>query len=38
MTIAKYTITEPLLDLSMDLGEGCVWVGASTPVSGRAVS
>ncbi|BEJ12736.1 hypothetical protein CspHIS471_0211960 [Cutaneotrichosporon sp. HIS471] len=25
MTIAKYTITEPLLDLNMDLGEGCVW-------------
>jgi hypothetical protein len=26
MTIAKYTVSEPLLDLNMDLGEGCVWV------------
>lgn len=34
MTIAKYTITEPLLDLDMTLGEGCVWVStrnSSTP-------
>ncbi len=29
MTIAKYTVTEPLLDLNMDLGEGCVWVSPS---------